>query len=111
MGKSKNSNIENTVLLSPRCDKLYKKFGKKANPKLLKQIHENIDQLKTNSELGKPLKQNLKDMRSIHIDQFSYRIVYKIEKGNPSDTITIHAISHRKDVYTDLSAYLSLTDT
>lgn len=98
--------IEYTVELSSRCDKSYKKLSKKCDPKLLKSINDYIDQLETNPELGEELSQDLKGMRSIHINPFHYRIVYQVENGNPISKITIHAIAHRKEVYDELSKYL-----
>ncbi len=106
MEKSKDPSITNTVSLSSRCEKSYKKFAKKADPKLFKIINDSINQLETNPELGQELSQNLKGMRSIHINQFNYRIVYEVEQGNPSNIITVHAILHRKNAYSDLSTYL-----
>ncbi len=108
MEKSKDSDITNIVSLSPRCKKLYKKFTKKADPKLLRIINDSIDQLETNSKLGQELSQDLKGMYSIHINQFPYRIVYEVEQGNPGNIITVHAIAHRNDVYSDLAKYLGL---
>ena len=106
MEKSKDSDITNIVSLSPRCEKLYKKFRKKANPKLLKIINDSIDQLETNPKLGQELSQDLKGMYSIHIDQFHYRIVYEVKQDNLCNIITVHAIAHRNDVYSDLAKYL-----
>ena len=43
----------------------------------------------------------------MHISQFSYRIVYEVKEDNfEGIIITVYAISHRKSVYSDLSAYL-----
>ena len=98
--------MKNIVKLSDRCNKSYKKFRKKADPKLLSAINNSIDELKENSELGEELTQDLTGMRSIHLDSFHYRIVYEIKKENSSNKITIHAIGHRKSVYTELARYL-----
>lgn len=105
MEEGEDSCIKNTVELSPRCDKSYKKFSKKADPNLLKVINKNIDELETNPELGEILTQDLKGMRSIHLNSFHYRIVYEIVKGNPSNRIIVHIIAHRKEVYDETAKY------
>ncbi len=110
MEKNKNSNVESDISLSPRCEKAYKKLAKRCDPKLLKIINESIDQLKINPNLGQELKQDLKGMRSIHINQFDYRIVYEVKENNPKNIITVHTISHRKNAYSDLSTYLGRGD-
>ena len=105
MEEGKDSDI-NDVVLSNRCKKAYKKLIKKCDPKLKKIINNSIDELKTNSELGEKLTQDLNGMRSIHIEQFKFRIVYAVKEGNPQTMIVVHAIAHRKEVYDELSAYL-----
>lgn len=106
MEKGEDSCVKYTVDLSPRCEKAYKKLAKRCDPKLLDIINTNIDQLETNPELGEELSQDLKGMRSIHINQYHYRIVYEVETGNPTNKVTVHAIAHRKEVYAELSQYL-----
>ena len=107
MEEGEDNCIKYTVELSPRCDKEYKKLAKRCDPKLLKQINDCVDGLETNPNLGESLSQDLAGMRSIHINQFHFRIVYEVN-DNPSHKITIHVIAHRKDVYSDLSKYLGL---
>jgi len=106
MEESKNSSVESDVSLSKRCEKKYKKLAKKCNPKLLKMINDNIDQLETNPKLGEELSQDLEGLRSIHINQFHFRIVYEVEECNPRNKITVHVIANRKDVYSELAVYL-----
>ena len=100
--------MKNIVELSKRCSKSYKKFGKKADPKLLSAINNSIKELEENSELGKKFTQDLKGMRSIRLKSFPYRIVYEIVKENPPVKIIIHAIGHRKSVYTELARYFGV---
>lgn len=60
-------------------------------------IKECLDQLKTNPGLGKKLTGNLAGLRSARVDDFAFRIVYKV---NDADCIiTVHAILHRSVVY------------
>lgn len=107
MGKSKDSSIENIVRLSSRCEKSYKKLRKKGDKRLLELVNESIDKLKTDEKAGQELYQDLKGLYSMHISQFSYRIVYEVKEDNfEGIIITVYAISHRKSVYSDLSAYL-----
>lgn len=108
MGDGKGHSIKNTVTFTPRCNKAYKKLVKRCDPQLRKIIEDNISQLRVNSELGEELRQNLKGRRSIHIDQFKFRIVYEIKKDGRETTIVIQAIGHRKGVYDDLAAYYDL---
>lgn len=106
MEEGKNPRIKNTVNLSPRCAKFYKKLSKRADPKLLKAINKCINGLEDNSELGKELTQNLNGMRSIRLNSYRYRIVYEVVQGDPPNKIIVHAIAHRKEVYDELAKYL-----
>lgn len=106
MEEDENPRIEIKIELSKRCEKSYKKLSKKADPKLRKAINDAIDKLKTNPQLGKELTQDLKDMRSIRLAVFNYRIVYEV-KDNHSKII-VHVIAHRKNVYDDVAKYFEL---
>ena len=56
---------------------------------------------------GQELYQDLKGLYSVHTSQFRYRIVYEVKEDNfEGIIITVHAILHRKSVYSDLLAYL-----
>jgi mRNA interferase RelE/StbE len=66
---------------------------KKYNKDLQTQIVKKLKQLETNSELGKPLSNVLKNNGSLHIGK--YRVLYSI-KG---EEIIIAKVDHRKDVY------------
>jgi len=104
--EGENSRIENTVELSSRCSKAYRKLEKRADPRLVKAIRDSIDELRGNAELGKELSQDLKSMRSIRLDAFNYRIVYEVRERSPPVKIIIHTIAHRKNVYSEASRYL-----
>lgn len=108
MEEGEDSCIKNTVELSPRCDKSYKKLSKKADPNLLKAINESIDELEENSELGKKLTQDLKGMRSIRLNPFRYRIVYEVQEGSPSKKIIVYTIAHRNKAYSELEKYFGV---
>lgn len=66
---------------------------KKYNKNVQNQIIKKLKQLQTNSEIGKPLKNVLKNNRSIHIGK--YRVLYSIKDKE----IIIAKIDHRKDIY------------
>ena len=106
MGEDKNPHIDIKIELSRYCEKSFKKFSKKADPKLLKAIKNIIAELKVNPQLGKELSADLNGMRKIRLDTFNYRIVYEL-KTNPN-VIIIHGIAHRKNVYDDVAKYLGL---
>lgn len=93
MGKSKDSSIENIVRLSSRCEKSYKKLRKKGDKRLLELVNESIDKLKTDEKAGQELYQDLKGLYSMHISQFSYRIVYEVKEDNfEGIIITVHTL-------------------
>lgn len=79
----------NKIFYSIEFIKEIKKYNKNTQTQIIKKLK----QLGTNSELGKPLKNVLKNNRSIHIGK--YRVLYSI-KG---EEIIIAKIDHRKDVY------------
>jgi len=57
--------------------------------KVIKQLRK----LSENPEVGKPLRYDLKNHRSVRVTPF--RIIYRIEQ----DKIIINCFDHRKDVY------------
>tara|TARA_Y100000310_G_scaffold238645_1_gene242115 strand:- start:636 stop:878 length:243 start_codon:yes stop_codon:yes gene_type:complete len=78
------------IIFSDEFRKDYKKIKDKSTQlKIIKQLKK----LSENPELGKPLKYNLKNHRSVRVTP--YRIIYRIEK----DRIIINCFDHRKDVY------------
>ena len=105
MEEGEDKCLKYTVNLVKRCEKVYKKFSKKGNPKLLKIINKHLDQLETNPDLGEELTEDLKGLHSIHIPEFDYRIVYEVHK-NPDCVIDVYVIIYRKDVYKELARYL-----
>lgn len=105
MEEGEDKCLKYTVNLAKRCEKTYKKFSKKGNRKLLKTINEYLDQLETNPDLGKELTEDLKNLHSIQIQEFHYRIVYEVHKY-PDCVIDVYVIAFRKDVYKELARYL-----
>ena len=89
---------------SPRYSAEYKKITKKGDPKLISQINDMLDRLRTNPELGKKLTENLQGERSITLPQYGYRIIYKIQRS-PSPVIVVQSIGHRSHVYDDRARY------
>ena len=78
------------IIFSDEFRKDYKKIKDKSTRlKIIKQLKK----LSENPEIGKPLKYNLKNHRSVRVTP--YRIIYRIEK----DRIIINCFDHRKDVY------------
>ena len=78
------------IIFSDEFRKDYKKIKDKSTRlKIIKQLKK----LSENPELGKPLKYNLKNHRSVRVTP--YRIIYRLEK----DRIIINCFDHRKDVY------------
>ena len=78
------------IIFSDEFRKDYKKIKDKSTQlKIIKQLKK----LSENPELGKPLKYNLKNHRSVRVTP--YRIIYRLEK----DRIIINCFDHRKDVY------------
>jgi len=78
------------IIFSDDFKKEYKKIKDKATRlKIIKQLKK----LSNEPEVGKPLKHNLKNHRSVRIKP--HRIVYRIENKN----IVIVCFDHRKDVY------------
>lgn len=88
------------VYLTKRCERGYLKERKRMNPILLGEIESELVHLRTDPRRGNELAHNLAGYRSIHIDKFSYRIVYRVD--NSSCTVMIEAICHRKSVYKSL---------
>jgi mRNA interferase RelE/StbE len=72
----------------------HKKFLKSLDKKIEDQIFKKIDQLIENPDIGKPLTNELKGCRSLHIG--NYRVIYEIKE----DQIYILSVGHRKNIYT-----------
>ena len=95
---SRSLSVEFQVEMSSDCREEYTKICKRGNPELLKQIDGILEELKTNPELGKRLKEDLKGERSIRISRFRFRVRYKIKKSS-SPVIVIQSIGHRDSIY------------
>tara|TARA_Y100000310_G_C20507014_1_gene726913 strand:- start:518 stop:763 length:246 start_codon:yes stop_codon:yes gene_type:complete len=74
-------------------DKFKKEFKKIKKKDVRLRIIKNLKKLNQDPEVGKPLKYDLKNHRSIRIAPF--RIIYRLEK----DKIIINCFDHRKGVY------------
>ena len=104
MGRDKSEVVEYTVTFHGKCESDLKKL-RKHNPRLVKEIHRNLEQLKTVHDLGEPLRKNLEGFYSIHLDKYRFRIVYS--RFDASRTIRVVAIGHRKSVYSNLARYMA----
>jgi len=98
------SKVQFAIEMLDCCTKKYKKLIKKDN--VLKKWTENyLEELKTNPYIGQKLEVNFPGLRSIHYLGNKYRIIYKIIY-QPTPTIVICEINHRKASYTDLAKTL-----
>lgn len=79
----------------PKCERRWKKIAKRADPALRAIVKKEIEGLETNPKAGKKMERDLEGFHSIRIEEFSFRIVYKIS----GDRVEIYAIGHRKEVY------------
>ena len=78
------------IIFSDEFRKDFKRIKDKATRlKIIKQLKK----LSNQPDVGKPLRYNLKNHRSVRIPPF--RIIYRIEE----DKIIINCFDHRKDVY------------
>ena len=78
------------IIFSDEFRRDFKKIKDKTTRlKIIKQLRK----LSENSEVGKPLKYDLRNHRSIRVTPF--RIIYRIEQ----DKIIINCFDHREDVY------------
>ena len=71
------------------------------DPHLRDIIESELDSLGHDPDRGSGLEWNLAGLRSIHMGELSYRIVYKADHA--SCTATVIAISHRGCIYDDLA--------
>ena len=90
------------------CEKKYEKLRKRYNPKLYVAITEMLAKLETDQSLGKALGGDLKGFRTIRIDPFAYRLVYKVQK-RPYPLVTVHLIAHRGVVYEEMARRVHAT--
>jgi mRNA interferase RelE/StbE len=80
------------VEFTQRAYKEYPKLEKVIAQRIL----EGINSLSSDPYLGKVLRGELKDKRSLRVGD--YRVVYKIERER-SEKVIILAIGHRREVY------------
>lgn len=93
-------NVRYAIRWTDKRKRDYKKRSKRMDPRLKKIIELEICLLEDDPQRGFELKWNFKDMRSIHIGQFSYRIVYEIDYA--TSTITLNSTEPRGRVYDNL---------
>ena len=91
---------ECVVHMTKRCQRRYEKASKRLDRRLPATIESELGILRHDPHRGPKLEMNLKGMRSIHIDKFSYRIVYGVDYD--ACIVTVHKIGHRKSVYDNL---------
>ena len=89
------------VYMTNQCRREYRRACKRMDSGLRDAIESELELLRGNPRRGDELERDLDGMRSIHINEFSHRIVYDVD--NNLCRITIHAIHHRKSVYSDLA--------
>ncbi len=67
-----------------------------ADRKLYNHLLEAFEEIRKEPEVGKPLRFELKGLRSYRIG--SYRIIYRVDRGRL--LITIIDLGHRREIYT-----------
>ena len=78
------------IIFSDEFEKDYKRIK---DSSLRLKIIKQLKKLEKHPEIGKPLKNKLKNYRSIRVTPF--RIIYRIEK----DKIVINCFDHRRKAY------------
>ena len=91
---------EYTVHMTKLCQRDYKKASRRMDRRLRELVESELDALHHDPYRGSRLERDLKGMHSVHIDRFSYRIVYEVDHS--ACIITVHKIGHRKSAYDDL---------
>lgn len=91
---------EYTIHMIPWCQREYSKASKRMDRRLREIIESELDVLRHDPWRGSRLKRDLEGMFSIHIDEFSYRIVYEVD--HTACKIIIYRIRHRKAAYDKL---------
>lgn len=84
-----------------KCQRRHNKNVKKMNPRLHGIIESELDALGGDPCRGSRLEWNLAGLRSVHVGEFAYRIVYKANRV--SCTVTIVMIGHRDGIYDELA--------
>lgn len=102
MGKDKITDIDRRVEFTKQSKKDYKRL-KRSQPDLLTAVNSAIEAICKDPETGEEMVGNLAGFRSVHIDEFNFRIVHRLE----GQRVIIHAVRNRKDVYQEMSRRLS----
>ena len=92
---------EYDIRMTSKCRRRYDKDARRMNPRLRSIIESEIDSLRSDPGRGSKLEWNLAGLRSVYIDEFAYRIVYKTDRA--SCTVTIAMIDHRDGIYDELA--------
>ena len=101
MGKDKSKSVAQRVEFTNQCKKDYKKL-KRSQLGLLAAVNSQIEEIGRDPEIGKEMITDLRGFRSARIDEFCFRIVYRVE----GDRVLVHAFRHRKDAYQEMSRRL-----
>ena len=88
---------EYTVHMTKLCQSNYVKASRTMDRRLHEIIESELGLLHHDPHRGSRIERDLKGLHSIHIDKFSYRIVYEVDYT--ACTITVHKIGHRRSVY------------
>jgi mRNA-degrading endonuclease RelE of RelBE toxin-antitoxin system len=78
-----------------------KQFIKIKDKKIQEDIHKQITKIENFPEIGKPLRYDLKEYRSVHLS--SFRLIYRLEK----DRITFIYFGNRDAIYEKLAKYIN----
>ncbi len=93
-----------------KLTKIAADYIQKQDPKSQRQIVEKIEQLKESPlKIGKPLKGNLKEYRSIRSIGQRYRIIYQVNKENIIVIVVAVGIireGDKKDIYELMKKYV-----
>jgi mRNA interferase RelE/StbE len=81
------------------------KQARSLSPSIKPVVKSRIEELQKDPYVGKPLERELAGYYSYRAKRF--RIIYKID--HPTQTVEIHYVGHRKDVYELLKEMLTKT--
>jgi len=79
------------VKLTPTAGRMFNRL----HPTVIKQLKSILEELYENPYIGKALRDELTNFRSLKIKR--YRVVYQIDNRNKE--AIIYAIGHRRDIY------------
>ncbi len=66
---------------------------KSADKSILDRLYKQIEKIRENPDIGKPLRYDMKGERTIYVKP--YRLIYRVD----GETLLLLQFSHRKDVY------------